>query len=368
MAGKKSTVEETLSLKKMSIWEQATERQRGEIENISREYMDFISKAKTERMVTGEFVTLLTDRGFKHIDDVSKWRAGTRVYMTNRGKNVACAVLGKAPLEEGANLVASHSDSPRLDLKQNPLYEDAETRLALFKTHYYGGIKKYQWVNIPLSIHGIVVLSDGRTIDIHIGEDPADPVFTICDLLPHLYRKKQADRKLQEGITGEELNVLLASQPHLEDKTKKKVKLWVLDHLHKKYGMVEEDFVSSEFEVVPAGNAREVGFDKSLIGAYGQDDRICAFTSVRALMEVHTPGRTSIALGVDKEEIGSDGPTSIKSRFMEEFYSRLLELKDPDYPDRKIREALSNSIAISSDVNGAVNPSFKDVHELQNAA
>ncbi|MBN1539371.1 MAG: aminopeptidase [Candidatus Thermoplasmatota archaeon] len=368
MARKKSTVEEALSLRKKSIWEQVTDRQREEIESISREYMDFISGAKTERMVTGEFVTILREKGFKHIDDVGKWRAGTRVYMTNRGKNVACAVLGKAPLEEGANLVASHSDSPRLDLKQNPLYEDADTRLALFKTHYYGGIKKYQWVNIPLSIHGTVVLSDGRTIDIHIGEGGEDPVFTICDLLPHLYRKKQADRKLQEGITGEELNVLLASQPHQEDKTKKKVKLWVLDHLHEKYGMVEEDFVSSEFEVVPAGRARDVGFDRSMIGAYGQDDRICAFTSVRALTEVKIPGRTSIALVVDKEEIGSDGPTSIKSRFVEEVYSRLLELKDPDCPDRMIRRALSNTKAISSDVNGAVNPTFKDVHEMQNAA
>ncbi|MBN1389387.1 MAG: aminopeptidase [Candidatus Thermoplasmatota archaeon] len=368
MAKQKKTVEDSLALKRMSVWEQATATQKEEALSISSEYKDFISRAKTERMVTEEFVTLIGEKGFKHMDEVKRWKAGARVYMTNRGKNVACAVLGKTPLEDGANLVASHSDSPRLDLKQNPLYEDADTRLALFKTHYYGGIKKYQWVNIPLSIHGTVVLSDGRTIDIHLGEEPDDPVFTICDLLPHLYRKKQADRKLQEGITGEELNVLLASQPHQEEKAKKKVKLWVLDHLHEKYGMVEEDFVSSEFEVVPAGKARDVGFDRSMIGAYGQDDRICAFTSVRALTEVRTPGRTSIALVVDKEEIGSDGPTSIKSRFVEEVFSRLLELKDPDYPDRKLRRAFSNTKAISSDVTGAVNPSFKDVHEIQNAA
>ncbi|MGA1792596.1 MAG: aminopeptidase [Thermoplasmatota archaeon] len=368
MASKKKTVEESLSLKKSSIWEQVTGAQKKEIERISGQYMDFISKAKTERIVTDELVSLLKKSGFKHIDDVKTWRAGTKVYMTNRNKNVACAVLGKAPIEEGANLVASHSDSPRLDLKQNPLYEDVETKLALFKTHYYGGIKKYHWVNIPLSIHGTVVLSSGKTIDIHLGEDPKDPVFTICDLLPHLYKKKQADRKLPEGITGEELNVLLASLPHGEEKAKKRVKLWVLDHLHDKYGMVEEDFVSAEFEVVPAGPAREVGFDRSMIGAYGQDDRICAYTSVKALTAVKDPKRTAIALVVDKEEIGSDGPTSIKSRFVEEVFSRLLELKDPDYQDRKLRRALSNTKAISSDVNGAVNPTFKDVHEMLNAA
>jgi len=368
MAPKEKGKEEKLSMKKRSIWEQATAKEKEEIMEISREYMDFISVAKTERMVTEDLVSMLENRGFRQIDTIKKWRAGTKVYMVNRGKNVAAAILGKEPLEKGANLVASHSDSPRLDLKQNPLYEDAETKLALFKTHYYGGIKKYQWVNIPLSIHGTVILSDGKKVDIHIGEDPADPVFTICDLLPHLYRKKQADRKLQEGITGEELNVLMASLPFEEDKAKKKVKLWVLEHLNKTYGMVEEDFVSAEFEVVPAGNAREVGFDRSMIGAYGQDDRICAFTSIRALLEVKAPKRTPIALVVDKEEIGSDGPTSIKSRFLEEFYSRLLELRDPDYPDRKLRQALSKTYAISSDVNGAVNPAFKDVHELQNAA
>jgi aspartyl aminopeptidase len=357
-----------LTLKRSSIWEQVKAPQKKEIISISGDYMDFIGKAKTERIVTDMMVDLLKKNGFKPMDEVKKWRAGTKVFMINRGKNVAAAVLGKESLENGANLIASHSDSPRLDLKQNPLYEDGETRLALFKTHYYGGIKKYQWVNIPLAIHGKVILSNGKSKDIHIGEDPSDPVFTICDLLPHLYRKKQGERKLPEGITGEELNVLLASQPHGKEKVKKKVKLWVLEYLNKTYGMVEEDFVSAEFEVVPAGPAREVGFDRSMIGAYGQDDRICAYTSIRALTDMKNPRRTSIALVVDKEEIGSDGPTSIKSRFVEEIFARLLELKDPDYPDRMLRRALSNTKAISSDVNGAVNPIYKDVHELQNAA
>ncbi|MFW3147338.1 MAG: aminopeptidase, partial [Thermoplasmatota archaeon] len=368
MPGKKKDQDDRLSLKKGPVWDSATKSQKEEIEKFSGEYMEFISAAKTERMVTDRFVEMLKKKGFKPLEEVKRWRAGTKVFAVNRGKNVAAAVLGKEPLESGANLVASHSDSPRLDLKQNPLYEDGETKLALFKTHYYGGIKKYQWVNIPLAIHGKVILGDGTHKDIHIGENPGDPVFTICDLLPHLYRKKQGERKLPEGITGEELNVLLASLPYGTDKTKKKVKLWVLDHLNRTYGMVEEDFVSSEFEIVPAGPAREVGFDRSMIGAYGQDDRICAFASIRAILDVKSPKRTSIAFVVDKEEIGSDGPTSIKSRFLEGFFSSLLELRDPEYPDRLLRKALANTKAISSDVNGAVNPSFKDVHEMQNAA
>jgi aspartyl aminopeptidase len=364
----RKNTEEKLTLKRRSTWEQATASQKKEIFSLSKDYMEFISKAKTERMVTDILVASLKKKGFKELDEVKTWRAGTKVYIVNRGKNVAAAVLGKEPLEKGVNLIASHNDSPRLDLKQNPLYEDVETRLALFKTHYYGGIKKYQWVNIPLAIHGKVILSNGKSLDLHIGEELTDPVFTITDLLPHLYRKRQADKKLPEGITGEELNILLASQPHGDEKSKKKVKLWVLDYLHKTYGMVEEDFVSAEIEIVPAGPAREIGFDRSMIGAYGQDDRICAYTSVKALEDIKNPKRTCVALVVDKEEIGSDGPTSIKSRFVEEIFARLLELKDPDYPDRQLRRALSNTKAISSDVNGAVNPIYKDVHELQNAA
>ncbi len=365
MPGKK---QKSLTMEKGPIWNSATKAQKVEIERISKEYIDFISKAKTERMVTADIVKMLEKGNFRHIDKVKSYRAGSRIYVVNRNKNVAAVVLGKDPLEKGANLVAAHSDSPRLDLKQNPLYEDGETKLALFKTHYYGGIKKYQWVNIPLAIHGTVIKGDGESVDIHIGEDPEDPVFTIADLLPHLYKKKQADRKLPQGITGEELNVLVASLPFQDKKPKKKVKYWVLEYLNKKYGMIEEDFVSAELEVVPAGPAREIGFDRSMIGGYGQDDRICAFTLARSIRDIKSPSRTSIALIIDKEEIGSDGATSIKSRFLEEVYSRLLELKDSSYPDRLLRMALSNTKAISSDVNGAVNPSFKDVHELTNAA
>ncbi len=360
--------EKQLTVKRQPITDHATAVQKREIEAISREYMGFLDNSKTERMGTMEIISMLNGAGFKPVESLKRWRAGSKVYMINRDKNVAAAILGKRPLEGGANLVAAHVDAPRLDLKQNPLYEDAETKLALFKTHYYGGIKKYQWVNIPLAIHGTVIRADGKTVEIHIGEDPEDPVFTICDLLPHLSRKKQGERKMKDGITGEELNILLASKPFAEKKTKKKVKLWVLDHLNREFGMVEEDFVSSEIEIVPAGKAREVGLDRSMIGGYGQDDRICVFTTVKALLNTRSPARTAIALIIDKEEVGSEGPTSIKSRFLEGFYSRLLELRDPSYPDRLLIEALGNTKAISSDVNGAVNPSFKTVHELQNAA
>jgi aspartyl aminopeptidase len=365
---KREKLEERLSYTRKPIWEKATKEQRDEIGSVSLDYMGFITRAKTERIVVDELRSMLESAGFRPISSVKKWRAGAKVYMENRGKNIAAAIMGKRPLQEGSNLIAAHGDAPRLDLKQNPLYEDADTRLALFKTHYYGGIKKYQWVNIPLAVHGRVILSDGKEIDLHIGEDPSDPVFTICDLLPHLYRKKQAERKLSEGITGEELNVLLASLPISEKDPKKRVKLWVLDELNRRYGMVEEDFVSSEIEIVPAGPAREIGFDRSMIGAYGQDDRICAYACMRALVDTSAPKYTAVGLVIDKEEVGSDGPTSIKSRFLENFYSSLLELEDPAYPDRLLRQALSNTKAISSDVNGAVNPSFKDVHEMQNAA
>ncbi len=370
MTGKRevSSRETELSMERKMIWEIATDKQLLEIEKLSKDYMDFISRAKTERLTTDILVEMLESAGFRDIKECKELVPGSKAYVVNRNKNVAAFNIGKDKITNGANLVSSHSDAPRLDLKQNPLYEDMDTKLALLKTHYYGGIKKYQWVNIPLAIHGKVILDSGKEVDIHIGESQDDPIFTICDLLPHLYRKKQGERKLMEGITGEELNVLLASLPFSDKKSKKKVKLWVLDHLNKEYGMVEEDFVSAELEVVPAGPAREVGFDRSMIGAYGQDDRICAYTSIKALMDIKNPQRTAMALVIDKEEIGSDGPTSIKSRFLEEVYSSILESSEPDYPDRKLRQALSNTKAISSDVNGAVNPSFKQVHELQNAA
>jgi aspartyl aminopeptidase len=290
------------------------------------------------------------------------------VYTINRNKSIAVAVLGKRPIEDGLNIIASHIDVPRLDLKQNPLYEDDDTKLALFKTHYYGGIKKYQWVNIPLALHGKVVKGDGSEVDINIGESPDDPVFTITDLLPHLARKKQAKRALAEGIKGEELNILVGSRPVSDKHAKKKVKLWILDYLNKNYGMVEEDFVSAELEIVPAGRARDIGFDRSLVGAYGHDDRICAYTSLRALTDIKTPSRTGLALMFDKEEIGSEGSTGVKSRFLVNTIGDLIGLRNPGYPESMLRKALENSRALSSDVNAGINPNYKGVHETRNAA
>lgn len=366
MARKK--LEERLTMKKESTWHKIKPEKEKEIFRFCEDYKEFMNTAKTEREAVEEIIRIAKASGFKAIEKVKNAKEGSKVYMVNRNKNVALAVLGKEPIEKGLNIVASHIDSPRLDLKQNPLYEDKDTNLALLKTHYYGGIKKYQWVNIQLAIHGKVIRRDGKSIDIKIGERPDEPVFTVTDLLPHLYKKTQAERKLIDGIKGEELNILIGSRPIRDEKAKERVKLWILDYLSKRYGMVEEDFVSAELEVVPAGPARDIGFDSSMIGAYGQDDRVCAYTCLRAITEIDTPKKTSLALFFDKEEIGSDGNTSAKSRFLETVVGELIALKNPEYADSLLRKVLQSSKALSSDVNAGVNPNFKDVHELSNAA
>ncbi len=364
---KKSKLEEKLTRKDKLIWDKLSDQKKKDIFKFSQGYKDFLDKAKTERETVSEIITFAKKNGFKPIENVKNLKSGTRVYITNRKKNIALIVLGSEPIENGVNIIASHIDSPRLDLKQNPLYEDDETKLALFKTHYYGGIKKYQWVNIPLAVHGFIVKEDGSAVDIVIGEDPNEPAFTVTDLEPHLYHKTQARRKLPEGIKGEELNVLVGSLPIKDDDAKKKIKLWVLNFLHEKYGIVEEDFTTAELEIVPAGAARDIGFDKSMVGAYGQDDRICAYGSMIAVAEVKKSKKTAMALFFDKEEIGSEGNTAAKSRFLEYLIGELLELADPSYRYGLVGKALSRSKALSSDVTGGVNPNFKDVHELKNA-
>jgi aspartyl aminopeptidase len=314
---KKKKLEDRLGMKKELTWEKLDNRKVKAVMNFSEDYKNFLDECKTERETIDYMVRELKSHGFKPIDKVKgKPKAGTRLYEINREKNLAITIIGKQPLAKGVNLVASHVDTPRLDLKQNPLYEDGETRMALLKTHYYGGIKKYQWVSIPLAIHGKIIRSDGKEQNIRIGDEPGDPVFVIPDLLPHLARKRQGSRKFFDGIKGEELNILIGSLPIKDKSVKKKVKIWILDHLHKKYGIVEEDFISAELEVVPAGKSVDVGFDKSMVGAYGQDDRICAYTSFKAILDIKIPEYTSMCLMVDKEEIGSDGPTSIRSRFL----------------------------------------------------
>ena len=264
--------------------------------------------------------------------------------------------------------MVSHIDAPRIDLKPNPLYEDGDAALALFKTHYYGGIKKYQWVSRPLALHGIVYTKDGKKIDIRIGEDPDDPVFVIPDLLPHLARKVQGDRKLFEGIKGEELQLVIGNMPIEDEDVKQKIKTMILKILNDKYGITEEDFNSADIEIVPAAQPRDVGFDRSMVGAYGHDDRICAYTSLRAILEIENPTYTSIAFFYDKEEIGSDGNVGAQSNFLEYVLAKVFSIIKPNYKHIEFLEALYRSKTISADVSAAINPIFKGVHDMKNAA
>jgi len=362
-------LEEKLAYKPEFIWKDVKKKDMKDIMGFAEGYKSFLSIAKTERECIRKFIIYLEEKGFRHISTFKgKPKAGARIYDTNREKNLAAVIIGKKGLQKGMNIVASHVDAPRVDLKQIPLNEDGDTGLAFFKTHYYGGLKKYQWVNIPLALHGVVVRQDGSKVDITIGEKEDDPILILPDLLPHLARKRQGDRKFFDGIKGEEMNILVGSIPFKDKKVKQKIKLNVLKYLNDTYGMVEEDFVSAELELVPAIPARDVGFDRSLVGGYGQDDRICAYTSVVAMGDIKTPNRTSMVLLLDKEEIGSDGATGIKSRFMENFVGRLLALYDSNYHHGQLQAALENSKALSSDVNAGVNPTFKDVHDLTNAS
>lgn len=365
---KKQNIEEKLLHKPTLNWEGITKTKESKVFKFADEYKIFLDTSKTEREAVVFTKELLEKNGFVPLEKVKNPKPGTRVYIENKKKNLAVFVLGKKPMKDGINIIASHVDAPRLDLKQNPLYEAGETKLALMRTHYYGGIKKYQWANIPLAIHGKVVKADGKEVEIVIGEKDGDPVFTITDLLPHLSHKKQNSRKLAQGIKGEELQILVGSMPINDKKAKKKVKLWVLDYLNKNYGMVEEDFISSEFEIVPAYKARDVGLDRSLLGSYGQDDRICAFTSIKAALDIKVPDRTSLVLLMDKEEIGSEGPTGMKSHFIMNAVGDAMALLEPNYKESDLRRALQNSYALSADVNAGINPLYKDVHEQQNAA
>lgn len=333
------------------------------INSFCDDYISFISKYKTERECVKGFESILLENGFKDILNVSNLKAGDKVYFKNRDKNIYACVVGKNDLKEGFNIIGAHIDSPRLDLKPNPLYEKSE--LALFKTHYYGGIKKYQWVNIPLSMHGVIVKGNGEKIEVNIGEDESDPVFTIADLLPHL-SSLQNKKKLNEGIEGEDLNILVGSIPYdTDEEISEKVKLNILNLLYEKYGIVERDFVSSELEFVPAMKARSLGFDKSLIAGYGQDDRSCAYTSLKALLDTQNPNRTCICLLADKEEIGSMGNTGMSSHTFEYFLNILLD-KTIGNKAGLLDEIFNKTKVLSADVTGAYNPNFESIYEKNN--
>ncbi len=330
------------------------------INNFCDGYMNFLSKGKTERLCVKEALKIAEKAGFTKFSADKKYSAGDKVYVNNHSKSLVLAVIGTEPVENGTHIAAAHIDSPRLDLKPNPLYEDSE--LALFKTHYYGGIKKYQWATVPLALHGVFCKKDGTKIEVSIGEDPSEPVFVVTDLLPHL-AQDQYKRTPGELIKGEELNVLIGSYPFKDDEGSELVKLNILNILFEKYGITEEDFLSAELECVPAGNARDVGFDRSMIGAYGHDDRVCAYPCLMAAVDVNTPKYTSIVILADKEETGSDGNTGMNSRLLEFFIEDLAATQGGNG-----HKALRNSKCLSADVNAAFDPTFPDVMERRNAA
>ncbi len=327
------------------------------------EYINYLDEGKTERKCV-EYTKLLAEKnGFKDIDTIEKLSAGMKIYKINRGKNIVLATIGQKDIEDGFNLVAAHIDSPRLDLKQIPLYEDSG--MAMFKTHYYGGIKKYQWTAIPLSLIGVVVKEDGTKVDVNIGEDQNDPIFTISDLLPHL-AGEQMDQKLGKAFTGEDLNILIGSIP--SDCEKDKYKETIMNILKEKYDIAEEDFISAELEMVPAFKARSLGLDSSMIAAYGHDDRVCAYTALKAIFEAENPERTSICFLADKEEIGSMGCTGMQSRFFENFVAEVINKLKPQYSELSLKRAISASMCLSSDVTCAMDPNFKSVSEPMNSA
>lgn len=323
-------------------------------------YKQFLDNAKTEREATKVILEEAIKNGFSEFDSSKKYNAGDKVYFVNRNKSIILAVIGKRSLKEGVKIAAAHIDSPRLDLKPNPLYESDE--LALFKTHYYGGIKKYQWVAIPLALHGVIIKADGTKVDVKIGEEAGEPKFVISDILPHL-GAEQGKRTLSEGIAGEELNVIVGSRPFKSDEGSELVKLNVLKFLNEKYGIKEADFLSAELEVVPAFKADDIGFDRGLIGSYGHDDRVCAYPAAMAAFSVDTPDYTAITVLTDKEETGSDGNTGLQSDYMKNFIAYLAKAEGLE-----VYQVLSKSECLSADVNSAYDPTFNSVFEKNNTS
>ena len=357
-----------LSYSAKNAWKESPENVREKAFSFCDKYKEFLNEAKTERELTSAVIAEATKNGFICIDEIVNeglpLMPGTKVYQQVNNKAVILGVIGKKPLERGFNIVGAHIDSPRIDLKQNPIYEDSG--IVLFKTHYYGGIKKYHWVTIPLALHGVLVNSNGEVIPIKIGEEDNDVVFTITDLLPHL-AIDQMDKKMGEAICGEDLNLLIGSIPYDDDKVNEKFKLNILKILNEKYNLIEEDFLSAEIEIVPAGKARDVGFDRSLIGAYGQDDRVCAYGAYKSLMDISSPDKTCICILVDKEEIGGVGNTGAIANLFRDFASQLYYYNTSDFNEISFNHCLRKSKMLSADVNPAVDPTYEMVHEKRNA-
>lgn len=355
-----SELREKLMYKPKNGFDRLSPAEEQEMEAYCADYRKFLDNGKTERDCVDYTVELAEARGFVPYEPGMALEPGKKVYVNNRGKGIMLAVIGRRPLAEGVNIGAAHTDAPRLDLKPNPLYEDTE--LAYFKTHYYGGIRKYQWVTVPLELHGVVVRADGSSVKVTIGDKDSDPQFIITDLLPHLGRE-QGKKPLNEAIPAENLNILIGSRPLKDDESGDRVKLAVLNLLYEKYGITEEDFISAELEVVPAAKARELGFDRSLIGAYGHDDRVCAYAELAALFALDVPEKTAVCIFADKEEIGSEGVSGMVSEAFDRFIENMCRTQGT-----ALRECFAHSFCLSADVTAAYDPSFAEVFERRNSS
>ena len=345
---------------KKNGWDRVDTATEAAIDSYCQGYKTFLDRGKTERDCVTYTVELAQAAGFVPFERGMALKSGDKVYRVNRNRAITLAVVGSAPLDQGVSICAAHIDSPRLDLKPTPLYEDSE--LAFLKTHYYGGIRKYQWVTIPLELRGVVALKDGSLVDVRVGGQPGDPMFTVDDLLPHL-AADQSKKPLGEAIPAESLNILVGSRPLKDDDGADRVKLAVMDLLNQKYGITEADFISAEIEAVPAFNAVDIGFDRSLIGAYGHDDRVCGYAALKALLDLGTPCRTAVCVLADKEEIGSEGVSGMQSAFFDTFVGDLC-----DSQNVPLKACLEKSFCLSADVTAAYDPNFAEVYEKNNSA
>jgi aspartyl aminopeptidase len=358
-------LEKQLTIQRKSCWEVWNSTIKNKAFSFAEDYKKFLNQAKTvsESVKTG--IVLAKKQGFKDLNDLKTIKPGDKIYYSHQGKSLIMAKIGKRDLTEGVKIIMSHIDSSHLDLKVSPLYEDE--KLAFFKTHYYGAIKKYQWPTIALALHGTIYLEDGKEIEVVIGEDENDPVFMITDLLPHLDRAGGPGSEVKKReVQGEDLNLVIGSIPVRDEKVKEKVKLAILEYLNKQYNIKEEDFSSAELSAVPSEKARDLGFDRSLVSAYGHDDRVCAYSSLKAFFDNKISDSTLICIWIDREEIGSEGSTGAQSMFIESFVSTILEMEGKIGTISNVYKVFSKSRAISADVTAALDPDYKDVHDLRN--
>ena len=358
------SLKEKLFLNKKNGWIGKTEDEKKEIFKFSDEYMYYLNNGKTEKEIVEISKDILLKNGFRDISEYNELHAGDKVFFENRQRNLFATVIGEAPMEDGLKIIAAHADSPRIDLKQNPLYESSG--FSLLKTHYYGGIRKYQWSSIPLSMHALFVKSNGEKIKVVWGENEEESAFVISDLPPHL-SQGQNERKLKEGLTGEELNILVGTIPYEDTKISERIKLNILKILNEKYGITEVDFTSSEIEFVPAFKARSIGFDSSMVASYGQDDKVCCYTALRGILNVTNPRRTAICVLTDREEVGFIGNTGMETKILEKFVAEILDKTNQNRPNM-IERVFSNSEVLSADVTAAYDPTFPDVFEKRNSA